>query len=995
MRELAVIVDVPMSRATDQSSSAGVSLVRPSSGQTSLSDLVVSDVGPCRSEWLPDLLEELLPTTCRAVRELIQQSSPEVFTEEQLRSSFVRDVLLDDVSTESGEIDIGSADAGVALERYFNALVRYALDFDGFETQTEQWPRRKRRQRFEDIETITTIGTGRGTFNAGLPVLEHGFCRLHREATVAPTVVLLLDGDSWINATDNRTVQSALETIELLGSALDIQIVASPALESYLERHFGDWYDDVLGLTGGWDTSGVPAPVANDTYDDDLLLEAWDRLRELDSRGGRVRLLANLGGDDPREYRDLAQDDEIGLQRGTIDRYVLDLESLDLLSVDDSGRYNQVSLSQLGEASLEYISDEYAIVHPLQSDFSEPYSDPSSFYKYSVLGDLEGEEGGRQALQSTEPQTGTTEEWLATTGNPDHGDDYVQFIDGGPSKTIDAWPMHDRLAAGRRVDGINLVDHEIPEFEDGRVTYLSDMEDHTQVVTQWGGSLPTLARFAAALLSDKAFSKILEPSTIGTNFENLFEEVFADDIDSIIKRGMQVGWFSRNELEYGTFRERFTIVRSELLARLAEATTTTDCEFRSELYKDLHGLLASTTALYRALGRQVTFHIRLPNTRLLKADSDRYTDFLRFMKETVPKQMAYGIHSGYRMLLEKRPEKLRYRLPYDVQEDDPSMDTTAGWVITGPQASLLQDDLEAAIAANHSEVREQIRDGSEDAPMMEIPVASGNEFCAIKNEISRQLERKGFQTNHETLIDLTRTCMAILGTETRGPSPYDVAEAMLQLQKKPGIPLTVDQLENVLAKLPAKRLFHGQKPTVRKMVKALLEADHPMSRSELIAAAGISASSYDRNWRTLLELEAIGLIDRTAENEWSARLVPLWADIEEKTYPDTVSDYETPSYWWEIPYDALFDLGIADDLGVDRITELFSEPYDVDEILSALGWTTWRPLFIHLDDWLFEHYQGHSSAELVQSQVNRANSISVATIGNCSSVSTAQQSLEI
>lgn len=954
-----------MSKETDEKpSNAGLKVVGPL-GQASLSDVVIGDVGPRRSEWLPDVLEELLPRTSQTVRDLAWEFDPRTVTENRNWGAFQRQCLLDDVVDESGSLCL-EADANAELEEYMGALTRYAIDYEVREPDIEEWSRADREKRNGDLETITTVGTGRGSFNAGLEVLEEGFARVHREASIAPTVLLLLDGDAWINADDNRTIERALEALDVLSEVLDVRLVTSPPVISYLERHFPEWTDRVAGLTEEGDSSGVPAPVTDEAHEEDLLVDAWDRLRELDDQGGRVRLLANLREDDAREVRDLRQDDEIGLASGTIGRYVGDLEALDFVDVDDSGRYNRLSLTPLGDAALEFISDDYAIRHPLQSRIDAPYADPPSTNKYSVTPENGmAPRDGRETADGTDSPA-TAEEWLAATGDPDDGAPWVQWIDGGPSKTMDAWAMHDRLRAGHRVDGVNLVDHEIEELEDGRVAYLSDFEDHVQVVVQWGGSLPTLGRLTSTLLSDRAFSKILEPSAVGSEFSNLFKGMIEEDVEAVIQRGMQLGWFSEDELQFDSFRERWGFIRSELLARLAKAQSSDDVDLRRELYQDLHGLLASATALYRAIGKETTFHVRMPDTAMLKDDDARYNDFLRFMAETVPKQTAYGVHSGYRMLLEDDPEKLRRRLSYDVQENDPVMDLTATWVVTGPQASLLQEDLEAAISSNHDDVRDQILEGNETAPAMEIPVVATNEFGAIKHEISRHLERKGFRLRHEDIVPLTRACMAILGTQTRGASPFDVAFAMLHLKKQAGIPLSVGQFENVLAKLPADRLVRSEKATVRKMFKALLEADEPMGRSDLIDAAEISTNSYDRNWRDLLELEAFGLVDRDDDKQWRGRLIPFWSDVGDTSPPEDI-DGPTPSNWRDMLFDAVFELGV-DDVDVD---DLFSWPQDLDEILEATDWQRWRPMLEYLDDDLFENRKQASVRGLGKTGVGR------------------------
>lgn len=189
---------------------------------------------------------------------------------------------------------------------------------------------------------------------------------------------------------------------------------------------------------------------------------------------------------------------------------------------------------------------------------------------------------------------------------------------------------------------------------------------------------------------------------------------------------------------------------------------------------------------------------------------------------------------------------------------------------------------------------------------------------------------------------------------------------MLHLKKQAGIPLSVGQFENVLAKLPADRLVRSEKATVRKMFKALLEADEPMGRSDLIDAAEISTNSYDRNWRDLLELEAFGLVDRDDDKQWRGRLIPFWSDVGDTSPPEDI-DGPTPSNWRDMLFDAVFELGV-DDVDVD---DLFSWPQDLDEILEATDWQRWRPMLEYLDDDLFENRKQASVRGLGKTGVGR------------------------
>ncbi|OYR79987.1 plasmid replication protein RepH, partial [Halorubrum ezzemoulense] len=185
-------------------------------------------------------------------------------------------------------------------------------------------------------------------------------------------------------------------------------------------------------------------------------------------------------------------------------------------------------------------------------------------------------------------------------------------------------------------------------FDDGRVAYLSHRNGETLIVLQWGGPLATLGRLAGALLSEKALSTILTPSRLGHEFDAIDDGTHEYPTDRILRRGHQVGWYSDGETTYGAWRDRITTVRDRLLERVAALIGSDDTAARSELFEDLHGLIASATQLYHAVGIDLTTTIRIPDTDALARNETRRADLCGFLAKTAPKQSVYGIHSGYR-----------------------------------------------------------------------------------------------------------------------------------------------------------------------------------------------------------------------------------------------------------------------------------------------------------------------------------------------------------
>lgn len=220
------------------------------------------------------------------------------------------------------------------------------------------------------------------------------------------------------------------------------------------------------------------------------------------------------------------------------------------------------------------------------------------------------------------------------------------------------------------------------------------------------------------------WSKVLTPSAIGDDLDELYDGALNDATKDVLRLGAQIGWFGEDEQDYDGLRERFGEIRRLLLSKLSEVKIGDSTEW-SNLCRDAHGLLASATHLYRAVDVDVTFHIRVPDTKQLRAGEDRYRGFLDFFKHTVPKNASYGIHSIYRLLYEKRVDKLRHRMGVEF-DGDTSADLTASWVVSGPTASTFQEDIQQAIASKSEDIREQIQEGVERGVSLEIPVVDGN-----------------------------------------------------------------------------------------------------------------------------------------------------------------------------------------------------------------------------------------------------------------------------
>ena len=979
---------------------SGVAIV--GSGQQRLAAVECRNVTPRVSDdWLPSLLEELLPYAAAAVRRFaVNQYGEQVLQTRRYSLSFPFEQLaahgVDPLYETSHEQSDG------LHGDYAAAIAKYAVYYHGRDSDEIHQP--TRRDELRDF--LTSIGTATDPYNSGVDALEATIAPIFESLAPEvdcerPRVRLHLDATEWADVDDTRTARRALDAITALSKGLPIEIVvASPKLAKTLFRRHSGWLEDEAGLTDlqEWfetygtrsdaPTGEAPSPTTETTHRE-IVAEA---LADLSDSSGRVRLLAALQ-DCETTVKALKRDADVDLAAGSIDRYIDELEADGLVSIDRYvDRSNEVSLTAAGDVVGEHIGADYSLRDPSQTAFRQrSYSDPSASKKYSVSSAARS--GGRETVRSPDA-------WVAATGTADGPDgDYVQWLDG-PDDQIDAFGQHQRLTAGKRADGVNLVDASIERFEDGRASYISCFDDEFLTVVQWGGPLVTLGRLANALLSRKALSKVLSPETVGNEFEALFggassRQGFDAELEELIRLGTQVGWFSEDEEEWDGWFDRITGVRAAAMEKLGKLANSRDRKRRKALFEDFHGLIATATAMYDAADVDVTIDLRIPDIHHLVDDEHRFEQFRQFLRKTVTKQAMYrsetGHHSWYRTCLEHREEKLKYRLSPGYSPDRPAAELTASWIIRGPTATELQDSVQSAIESEISELRERIVEGTEPAPLLEVPVVDATtlphiqnvarEFASLKNY---QLPKTSEYINRRfTDRECGRLCIAFLATSDNpyGCNPSDVAEAFLRLSQTEftGDRLTRSDVEYALSQLPADRVLPEKLPSKTKLFQALVAAEKPLGRSELLERTGISASTYDRHIDAVREeFRAIGvlkIVSVDGHKRMVATLEPYWArdgdrdlesDLDENAADEIdviVGEHAPGLSQRSRPKDVLFEVAAALNLNLQSWVwgpdSRLEDVYGLDPVLPG-----WRPLLVWIfDD--FQEQQGSNHSEVV------------------------------
>ncbi|MCD2201375.1 replication protein [Halobacterium sp. KA-4] len=928
----------PLGTPLPVAATPGISRIPPDQdGQTDLSTTVVHrGLQPQMRRWIPTLLEELLPTLTAAVAQwTVDQDGVDL---EAASTEAIATALLDQLEIDPGTVEIdGDRQAPVEVRAWVRDLVAFTVRAVEEDVTVDDAP-----------GSLTRIGTGRGLLNAGRAALRAGPVALLDALEVTPQVAATLNEGEWVG-TRSETRARSLGALDSLSDALDIQLVFStPRMESILVDEHADWTSRHLNLTEDADTSHPSGTNTDSDEDAALASQAWDIIRDREWSGtGYTRILGNLSAAGATRG-DLAADDDVGLSEGSIYAYVQELVDAGFVTIDGTTTPSKVVLTELGASLAGYVDSSGAVQSPVQASLTQS---PNRDTRECIPQNRHDRPG--DGLAAVGPRTTAAEAFLADTGDAEE-DGYTRFLgrySGGEApREIEPATLHHQLQSARRTEGVTVVeDANLREFDDGRVSYLSggpSFDDDVAVVLEWGNPLATLARLVDSLLGSRAWSKILRRSRLGSELENLWggADAFDAALADVAKFAAQMGWMSSGEENnYHSYRDRLEGVRCSLLEEVGKFDEL-DYDQRSALVSKLIGLFTTATALYDAAGYDLTVHLRVPDATQLRRDDGRYGRFLGFFRSVVAKQGVYrgpeGVHSIYRMQRERREEKLKSRLGYEIDPGDPRADLTCSWVVAVDDASDdVVDDVEAALTAEDDRVRDRIQDGTEDAAVMDVPVRRGNSVAATREIVEGFAIKKGFGAGARQDLDrLANVVHAALGTSTRGPSPFDVAAAMQALESRDrvGDELSVSALATGVATLPANRLlpslFEGERPklAMQKMVKLLLASDTPVSRQELVDVS--SENSVDRY---LQRLRALDIVERVGRGEYRAYLEPWWtpaSDTDEPYNEDHESTIEEVSLgtvrWRDVLYGA-----------ADRLDPDLPEDVDAVNVHDPVFWT--------------------------------------------------------
>lgn len=330
----------------------------------------------------------------------------------------------------------------------------------------------------------------------------------------------------------------------------------------------------------------------------------------------------------------------------------------------------------------------------------------------------------------------------------------------------------------------------------------------------------------------------------------------------------------------------------------------------------------SATALYDAIGVDISIEIRIPDPNNLPN-----ADFCQFVSEVTTRQSSYGMHSLHRNFWEPDSQKRTAAMARNVDPSDPNSHLRASWVLSGPGISDYAEQIRGAIAARDEQ---RLDDRTDYDPVkLNVPVTDTSDYAAMCHAVETVLTKKNLCPAHET--DAMRRTTRLFEAYTG--SPVDVVDALTALTRSthPG-DVTIADIEYALSTLPADRLFPDlYAPTPGKILHAVLTADGPIGRADLLERVGCSGEAYRKH---IDRLEALDILTRVDGGKWTATVAPWYVPETDATKPGTGRVTVGTTTVDGVLFDALDELGY--NLGNSELIE-FEQPLDRGKLIAAVG----------------------------------------------------------
>lgn len=749
------------------------------------------------------------------------------------------------------------------------------------------------------LDVLAGIGQDGMTMLGHLPIetVLQGPLALLDAAGITPRLTVVLDHRFKQRRRDQR--EDILWLLGALGKVANVRVATT-------------------GLTARWlhaeHRRDLPTEFRNslsahchERADPDERVEA--ALDELDPDGRAVALLRELRNEPGGTLLRSELPPSLDVTSGRVTQLLDTLEDLSL--VERYGKRNQkfVELLPAGSAFMDRLTADYARQTELDSEFSHLFQDEndSRVTPRTRGGTAEGGSADRHRLAHYHEATWTDRpEQAAVAAAPPEG------------------------------GGIGLLNHPIGEMGDrgGQRVSFDAGRDEAQVGAEYDNPMQWAVSVAMGLTSGKLVRKTQLRDRLGD--EDLDFKELLDSGRHILRGGRQLGWLSDDVQDADEYVDTLQEAANDLGAltkKLKNGEYDNESRFRGEILRDAHGLAGTMVSIFDLVDIEVTRYARIP--RFKQFDQGDLDDLAEVLANHSVKTSRIGHFSAFRALYETRDRKRQTAIMPAVDAEDPYGQLMGDIALIGPDVEDFEDQL--------AEELEEPRDIVEDAPEFAVPVPIST-TSSSKYEVARNPSREAYSVAISRILQTknispTRDAVSLLMALTG--SPLDAAQALQELGKEDHIrDIRLDEVRFALTKLDAERLLPETKPSVSKILSALLESDRPLSKTELAEAADVSRTSVHRHLGSLVSL---GL---ALQEDGGVRLaLPTSDERESGPVPAPITGQSRAmDLLFELVLHRVEDPERLGDSG-DPLGDAFTWPPDLQQLQEELLWVEpWIPV---------------------------------------------------
>jgi hypothetical protein len=686
--------------------------------------------------------------------------------------------------------------------------------------------------------------------HAPIEEIANGPLAVLRASTVTPTIAIQVDDTFETLRAEQRP--EVVDLLADLANAVDLRVVATGRWQRKLAQEYREQLPGVSEQCSAGPTVGAIA-------------ETVEQAREvLDPDGRKVRILRQLAAEtsETLSYHELFSLHDVtdGAVRQCLTTSDPSLTDLGLVETfpRSVGRGNAVELLAAGHEFLETLDKEIGRQQRIDAVVSE-------------AGNSSVDSRVNPPTHETPHSPGAEAEGGAEQGGSGGG--------GGSGVSDDRdsdrrrLPHHHQVrsaarhryaaAAGSATDGgITLVDQPLPVKDDrGEPHWYYDHDsDRLLVGAEYDNPMKGWVCIALALADPRTFRHVLTPE----RFEaGKLGDMLSNHVD-LLRNSRCLGYLK----DADATAEDYTDALLEAAENLRELTKDwyhgnyeNPKQFRATILLEAHGLAGTMVHLLDLANIDLVREFRLPKF-IRDSDESHRQDFIETIATGASIQSRYREFAAYRQLFEEREDKRKSAIPPRVDADDPFGELIGSFVLVGKSVTSLADPLRRRLG------NQEVHD---DAPefAVRVPVEVGDDRHYTAQTVQLMCEQKSIRPTRAA----TSMLAALTGTS------YDAAKALHNLgseTKASGRSIRLDEVRFALSTLDAKRILPEMaKPTLSKVVHALLVADTPLVQSELAERADVSARSIRNHTERLAAFDFV----RERDSGWRFAL-PLRGDRE-------------------------------------------------------------------------------------------------------------------